>query len=373
MGWHALGSVDDRWQLWAQLDAHRVTLGLTQDALRRLYLHLLLTRLTDQRLDQLRARGVIPGGPSCRQHEAAQIGSIEPLLVGQDYILPYYRDLGVMLALGLSPTAILLNHLGRADDPISGGRMRPAQWNDRARHVVSASGLVGTQTLHAAGIAFAAKLRGEASVAITFFGEGATSEGDFHEALNFAGLHRLGVIFVCENNGIALSTPQARQMASPYVADRAVGYGMPGVVVDGTNLLAIITAAREAFARARRGDGPTLIEVIIPRHADALRSRINPTESGVRVLTLEDADGTSGRQSDDEDDMTDPVMLFRAYLLAREDLTPELDRRFRAQMTSELDEAERIALAAGAPDPMTDVLDDLLTEPGRDQRWHPVP
>lgn len=347
-----VGDAEKQIVLWAQLDAHRVTLGMTQDEIRRIYLHLLLTRLTDQRLAQLWARGIIPNGPSCRGHEAAQVGCVAPLRIGQDYILPYYRDLGVMLAIGMPPATILLNQLGRGHDPISGGRMRPAQWNDRPLRVVSASGLVGTQTLHAAGIAFAARLRGEPAIAITFFGEGATSEGDFHEALNFAGLHRLGVIFVCENNGIALSTPQARQMPVAYVADRAAAYGMPGVVVDGTNVLAVISAAREAFARARQGHGPTLLEIIVPRYGEATGD------------------------ADDEQDLSDPVMLFRGYLLARGDLSPELDRRFHRQITGELDEAEREALAVASPDPATAAEGvtgdpDTTSEEGGDARWQP--
>jgi 2-oxoisovalerate dehydrogenase E1 component alpha subunit len=248
----------------------------------------------------------------------------------------------VMAAIGMPPSALFLNQLGRRDDPISGGRMRPAQWNSRKFNVVSASGLIATQTLHAAGIAFAAKLRGEAAVAITFFGEGATSEGDFHEALNFAGVHQLGVIFVCENNGIALSTPQAQQMRAEHVADRAAGYGMPGVVVDGANVLAVIDAAREAFARARSGQGPTLLEIVVPRL---------PAE--------EDTEAS--------ENLRDPVALFRAYLLARGDLTPESDQHLRDEIAARLDDAERKALAAVAPDPATVsenlYADDMTTQP----------
>lgn len=319
---------------WARADARRLTLGLSQDDLRRLYINLVLARLVDKRIASLRERGIAAGGASCRGHEAAQIGCVEPLHIGQDYVLPYYRDLAAMLAIGMSPGAILLNALGRGDDPNTGGRMRPAQWNSRSLNVVSASGLVGTQTLHAAGIAFAAKIRHEQKVAVTFFGEGATSEGDFHEALNFAGLHQLGVIFVCENNGLALSTPQSAQMPVRQVADRAAAYGMPGVVVDGGDIFAVIAAAREAYARARAGKGPTLIEVLVPRMS----------------------------AEDEEPDPRDPLVQFRNYLLSRGDLTPELDRRFHRQIGEELDEAERAAVAALAPDPAT-VNDDLFASP----------
>ncbi len=323
-----MGSQDQRqrWVVWTQMDAHRVTLGMTRDDLRRVYLHLRLARLTDERITALREREVCPPGPSSWGHEAAQVGCANALLVGQDYLLPYYRDLGLMLAIGLSPLDILLNQLGRATDPISGGRMRPAQWNSKALRVISASGLMATQTLHAAGIAFAIQISQRPEIAMTFSGEGATSEGDFHEALNFASIHRLGVVFVCENNGIALSTPQARQMAVPYVADRAAAYGMTGIVVDGTNVLAVISAARDAVARARGGGGPTLLEIIIPRRP--------------ALVSVDDHSA----------ELADPVALFGAYLLERGDLTPELDRRLARQIASELDEAERDALAAPAPD-----------------------
>lgn len=318
---------------WARMDARRITLELSQDDLRRLYLHLVLTRLTDERIAAVHARGLAVGSPTCRGHEAAQVGCVEPLRIGQDYILPYYRDLGVMLAVGMTPSAILLNQFGRASDPISGGRLRPAQWNSRALNVVSASGLVATQTLHAAGIAFAAQVRHDPAVAITFFGDGATSEGDFHEALNFAGIQQVPVIFVCENNGIALSTPLRAQMATAHVADRAASYGMPGVVVDGSDLLAVIDAARTAFARARAGQGPTLLEVLVPRLA-------------------------AGSEAEEHD----PVASFRAYLLARGDLTPELDRRLRRQISDELDDAEQQALAAPLPDPAI-VSEQLFAPP----------
>ncbi len=318
----------------ARLDARRITLDLQPDDLLRAYRLMLRARLLDERLAELRAQGHAIGGAVCRGHEAAQVGCVEPLRVGLDYILPYYRDLAAMLAVGMPVEAIFLNQLSRATDPISGGRMRPAQWNSRALRVVSASGLVATQTLHAAGIALAAQLRHEGAVALTFFGEGATSEGDFHEALNFAGLHHLPVIFVCENNGIALSTPQTAQMPVAHVADRAAAYGMPGVIVDGSDVLAVLATAREAFARARAGQGPTLIEVIIPR--------------------------LSG--SGDDADPRDPVEGLRAYLLSRGDMTPAADASLRAELRAAQEAALAAALDAPLPDPQT--VRDHLFAPG---------
>jgi 2-oxoisovalerate dehydrogenase E1 component alpha subunit len=320
---------------FARIDARRITLDLQSDDLLRAYRLMRRARLLDDRLAELRAQGFATGGAVCRGHEAAQVGCLEPLQIGLDYILPYYRDLAAMVAAGMPVEAIFLNQLSRATDPISGGRMRPAQWNSRALRVVSASGLVATQTLHAAGIAFASRLRHEGAVALTFFGEGATSEGDFHEALNFAGLHHLPVIFVCENNGIALSTPQAAQMSVAHVADRAVAYGMPGVIVDGSDVLAVLATAREAFARARSGKGPTLIEVVIPR--------------------------LGGPES--EPDPRDPVEGLRGYLLSRGDLTPAEDAALDAELGAAIDAALAVALAAPLPDPQT--VSEHLYAPGR--------
>jgi 2-oxoisovalerate dehydrogenase E1 component alpha subunit len=287
----------------------------------------------DDRLTDLRAGGYANGGASCRGHEAAQIGCVAALATGTDFVLPYYRDLAAVLAMGMPLRAIFLNQLSRGTDPISGGRMRPAQWNSRALNIISASGLVGTQTLHAAGVAFAARIRGQAAVALTFFGEGATSQGDFHEALNFAGLHRLPVIFVCENNGLALSTPQSAQMPVQHVADRAAAYGMPGIIVDGTDLLAVIVTAQEAFARARAGKGPTLIEVVVPRLAT------------------------------NAPDPRDPVLNLRGYLISRQDMTEAQDDRLRADLGTMIDAALQEAIAAAPPDPAT-VADHLYGDHG---------
>ncbi|MBA3824491.1 MAG: thiamine pyrophosphate-dependent dehydrogenase E1 component subunit alpha [Ktedonobacterales bacterium] len=322
---------------WARIDARRLSLDVSREHLLRWYRQMLLARLVDDRLADLRAGGYASGGASCRGHEAAQIGCIAALSIGTDFILPYYRDLAAMLALGMPPRAIFLNQLSRGSDPISNGRMRPAQWNSRALNVISASGLVGTQTLHAAGIAFAARIRGEAAVALTFFGEGATSQGDFHEALNFAGLHHLPVIFVCENNGIALSTPQGTQMPVQHVADRAAAYGMPGVIVDGTDLLAVIATARDAFANARAGKGPTLIEVVVPRLAT------------------------------DAPDPRDPVLALRGYLLSRQDLTDAQDERLRADLGIMIDAALQEAVNAPSPDPAT-VAEHLFSDSGASSR-----
>ncbi len=193
---------------------------------------------------------------------------------GVDVWVPYYRDLGVVLRAGMTPYEVFLGVFSKAEDPTSGGRQMPAHWGSARLQIVSHSSPIATQVPHAAGIAYAARYRGEDVVVGCWFGEGATSAGDWHEGVNFAAIHRLPVVFVCENNEYAISVPQSKQMVVADVADRAPGYGIPGVVVDGSDVLACYEAMREAHDRARAGEGPTLIECKTYRYLPAhLRRR----------------------------------------------------------------------------------------------------
>ena len=160
---------------------------------------------------------------------------------------------------------VLLGVLAKADDPSSGGRQMPSHYGSTQLRIISGSSVVATQLPHATGTAYAAKLRRTGQVSLVGFGEGASAKGEFHEACGFAGVHRLPVIFFCENNRYAISVPQELEMAVDNVADRAAAYGFPGVVVDGTDLLAVYQVVREAAERARAGDGPTLIEAKLYR------------------------------------------------------------------------------------------------------------
>ncbi|MBM4416167.1 MAG: thiamine pyrophosphate-dependent dehydrogenase E1 component subunit alpha [Chloroflexi bacterium] len=175
-------------------------------------------------------------------------------------MLPYYRDVGVMLVLGVTPFEVLLGLLAKAGDPSSGGRQMSCHWSYPAARVVMRSSVIVANLPHAADIAYASKLRGLAEVTIAYFGEGATSEGDFHEALNFASIHRLLVIFFCENNGYAISESTEKQMAVRHVAERARGYGMRHATVDGNDVLAVYEETRWSVEEARRRGAPKLIE-----------------------------------------------------------------------------------------------------------------
>jgi 2-oxoisovalerate dehydrogenase E1 component alpha subunit len=235
-------------------------LGLTADDLLSMHRTLLTARLLDEASLRQNRMGRAPFVVPVSGHEGCQIGTAWPMRRGTDIWLPYYRDVGVVLVAGMTPYEIFLGVFSKADDPASGGRQMPSHWGSRRLGIISGSSPIATQVPHAAGIAYAARLRGEDTVVGCWFGEGATSEGDWHEGLNFAGIHRLPIIFVCENNHYAISVPQSKQMAVADVASRAEGYGFPGVVVDGNDVLECYDAMRTAVDRARAGDGPTLIE-----------------------------------------------------------------------------------------------------------------
>jgi 2-oxoisovalerate dehydrogenase E1 component alpha subunit len=225
-----------------------------------MYRTMVTARLIDEASFRLNRQGKAPFVVPVSGHEGCQVGTGWPLRPRQDIWVPYYRDVVIVLLAGMTPYEIFLGLFAKADDPSSGGRQMPSHWGSRRLGIISHSSPIATQVPHAAGIAWAARYRGEDAVVGCWFGEGATSEGGWHEGMNFAGIHKLPVVFVCENNRYAISVAQPLQMAIQNVADRAPGYGFPGVVVDGNDVLACYAAMRTAFDRARAGEGPTLIE-----------------------------------------------------------------------------------------------------------------
>src|SRR5918911_3538780 len=234
--------------------------ALPPERLLAMYRAMLLARLVDERGNILNRQGRLHFIVPTQGHDAAQVGVASAMQPGVDYLLSYYRSAPMVLALGMSARDVFLNLFGRSEDPSGGGTNVPGQFASPSLRIVSTSNVIATQILHAVGVALAVKYRREPAVAVTTFGEGSTSAGAFHEALNWAGVHRLPVVFVCENNGYAVSVPQRLQMPIEDVAERASGYGMPGVVVDGSDALAVYEAAVAAIERARRGEGPTLIQ-----------------------------------------------------------------------------------------------------------------
>lgn len=307
---------------------------LNHETLLEMYRMMVLSRAVDDRAWLLQRQGKAAFVVSGQGHEACQVGSVFALRPGQDHFLPYYRDTAVVLSVGLEPRDILLGVLGRDADPCSGGRQMPSHWSCPELHIYTSASTVATQLPHAAGVALASKLRREDDVTIVYFGDGATSEGDFHEALNFTGIHRLPVIFMCENNRYAISVPQAKQMAVPDIAGRAASYGFTGVQVDGCDPVATYHAVYEAAERARAGGGPTLIEAEVCR---LVAHTSNDDERGYRP-----ADELANLPQ------LDPIPRFRARLMEMGVLTEADDDRMQEQVQHEVaiaaEEAERAPL-----------------------------
>lgn len=304
-----------------------------------MYHYMLLARALDERMWLLNRAGKAPFVISCQGHEAAQVGAAFALERGKDFTLPYYRGLATVLVMGMTPRDVMLAIFARANDPASGGRQMPAHYGHRAHKIVTQSSPVGTQIAHAAGIGLAEKIRGGDAIAWTSFGEGTSSQGDFHEAINMAAVHKLPVIFQCENNDYAISVPMSQQMAVKSVADRGVAYGIPGIQVDGTDVLATYATTREAVARARRGDGPTLIE--------AHCVRLTPHSSDDNDRTYRPADEIKSLRTHD------PIARFREYLREHGLLDDAIEHDLRSQIKHAVDDATSFAEQSPLPDPST--------------------
>ncbi len=315
---------------------HRA-LGLRDEDVRAMYRTMVLTRLLDERMWLLNRAGKIPFVVSCKGQEGSQIGAAFALDPTRDYVAPYYRDFGVVLHFGMSARDIMLSAYAKAEDPNSGGRQMPGHFSSRAHHILSGSSPVSTQIPHAVGMALAARMRGEKLVTYTSFGEGSSNQGDFHEAANFAGVHKLPVIFFCENNLYAISIPQDRQLGCAHVADRAIGYGMPGVLVDGNDVLAVYEAVSQAVLRGLNGDGPTLIE--------AVSYRINPHSSD------DDDRSYRTREEVEEAKRNDALEVFRAELIGCGVWTEDDEVALREELRSVVDEATEYAQKAPLAEP----------------------
>jgi pyruvate dehydrogenase E1 component alpha subunit len=229
---------------------------LSHDDLVEIYRHLVLLRTYDERSVVYHRQGRIGTYAIFWNHEAMQAGSVFAL-EDRDWIFPAYRESAIGLLRGMPVSTVL-----------SWWRGHPAGWwNPAEFNVASICVPIATQIPHAVGFAWGSALKGEDRVALTLFGDGATSEGAFHEGMTFAGVMKAPIVLFCNNNQWAISTPLEQQTAAPTLADKAIGYGMPGVRVDGTDVLAVYEATRDAVLRARAGDGPTFIEALTYRAA----------------------------------------------------------------------------------------------------------
>jgi 2-oxoisovalerate dehydrogenase E1 component alpha subunit len=312
---------------------------LSAATLREMYRYMALARALDERMWLLNRAGKAPFVISCQGHEAAQVGAAFALTRDKDFTLPYYRGLATVLVMGMTPTEVMLALFARAADPNSGGRQMPAHYSCRRLKIITQSSPVGTQIAHASGVGLAERIKGGDAVVWTSFGEGTTSQGDFHEGINLAGVHHLPVIFQCENNEYAISVPQRQQMAVSSVADRASAYGIPGISVDGTDVLAVYEVTRRAVERARRGNGPTLIEARVVRltaHSSDDNDRTYRSQRELKSMRL-----------------SDPVARFAAYLHEHAIMSEAEERDLRAELAAEVEAATTAAEQAPLPEPET--------------------
>ena len=301
---------------------------ISEELLLRLYRTMLLARNFDERLLSLQRQGRIGTFPPISGQEAAHLGAAAVLRPG-DWFVPAFRETAAEIWRGRSLESVILYYNG-----FNEGVEIPEDSNDLPISIP-----VGSQILHAVGLAWAAKYRQTDDVAMAFFGDGATSEGDFHEGLNFASVFQVPAIFVCQNNHWAISLPRSKQTRSQTLAQKALAYNMPGVQVDGNDILAVYTAAREAADRARSGGGPTLIECVTYRMA------VHTTaDDPKRYRSTEEVEQWKKR---------DPITRFQNYLTDKgvlsEDKIAGLDAEVAEEIQSAIDRAEEQMKTLGDP------------------------
>ncbi|WP_242319259.1 3-methyl-2-oxobutanoate dehydrogenase subunit alpha [Bacillus cereus group sp. BfR-BA-01349] len=304
-------------------------LGLSDEQVLEMFRTMLLARKIDERMWLLNRAGKIPFVISCQGQEAAQVGAAFALDREKDYALPYYRDMGVVLAFGMTAKELMLSAFAKAGDPNSGGRQMPGHFGQKKNRIVTGSSPVTTQVPHAVGIALAGKMEKKDLVTFVTFGEGSSNQGDFHEGANFAGVHKLPVIFMCENNKYAISIPVEKQLACKNVSDRAIGYGMPGYTIDGNDPLAVYKAVKEAADRGRRGEGPTLIETV------SYRLTAHSSDDDDRVYR--------DKEEVEEAKKKDSIITFAAYLKEAGVLTEESEKQMLDEIMHIVNEATEYA------------------------------
>lgn len=321
---------------------------IPEAVLSSIYRAMLTVRIMDERCFNLQRQGRIHFYVGAKGQEACHVASAAAL-VADDWVLPSYRQPGVPLYRGASILSMVMQLFGNARDTLY-GRQMPNHYSFREQNFVSVSSPIGTQIIQAVGVGMAMKYRKEPTVCLTYFGDGATSSNDFHTGMNFAGVQRAPVVFFCENNGWAISVPLSKQTASKTLAAKAEAYGMPGVQVDGNDALAVYQVTREAAERARKGEGPTLIEAITYRCGPHTSSD-DPT----RYQPSEEVEGWNDR---------DPVARLYAYLEGRSFWDSARDETLRAELRAEINDAIKEAERTGKPEIETMFRDVYAEMPG---------
>jgi len=318
-------------------------LGLSNEDLIDMYKNMLLARRIDERMWALNRQGRVPFVVSVSGHEATQVGAATAIDPSKDWSMPYYRDLAFALTIGISPEQVFAGVFSKAMDTSSAGRQLPNHWSSPDLNILTQSSVIASQYPQACGIAYDLKRRDTDSVVVVSGGEGSTSEGDWHEAMNFAGIHKLPLIFLIQNNLYAISVPVISEVAG-QVADRANGYGMPGVVVDGNNVLDVYGAMTAAVKRARAGEGPTLIE------AKTYRYYAHTSDDDDKLYRSREEVELWRRK--------DPIPNFRQYLVEQRALTTALERDIEEEIADVI--AEAVKTADASPDP-TDALSHVYS------------
>ena len=311
--------------------------GLDSADAQSIFRHMLLARSISEKSWLLTRQGRVLFSMPCDGQEAADVASAYALNIRSDVIVPYARSVGAMLVKGMTPREIMLSMFGKAADPNSGGRQMPMHWGHKKLGIISMGSSIGTTIPRASGIALASKLQGQDTVTIVYFGEGAASEGDFHEGLAFAGVHDLPVVFFCINNGWATSVPINLQTAEPQISKRAEGYGFPGVTVDGLDPMDVYQSVTKAVQRARSGNGPTLVEA-----------------KTIRIMPHSSSDDHLRYRSQEELDLennSDPLPKFQDILVSSGILNEESCQTLIEAVNQEVENAITEADAAPFPDP----------------------
>jgi pyruvate dehydrogenase E1 component alpha subunit len=320
--------------------------ALTPAELRRMYTGMLQSRLLDQRLLPLQRQGRIGFYIGATGQEAGIIAGAQAI-GPDDWFVPGLRETSAALYRGFPLRTHIAQIFGNAND-ITRGRQMPCHSGSRASHHVVMSSCVSSQLPHATGIAMAARIKGEKHVALGYCGDGGTSEEDFHVALNFAVVFRAPVVFVCQNNQWAISTPLHLQTASATIAQKGLAYGLPSLRVDGNDVFAMYAAIKQAVDRARAGEGPSFIEALTYR-IGAHSSSDDPTRY------RDEAEPTAWKHKD-------PLHRFRTWLLAQGVLTADDDKRLAADVEREIREAITAEEAVGPP-PLRSLIEDVYTQP----------
>ena len=313
--------------------------GLTTSDLVEMCRQLIMVRTMDERIWTMNRQGKVPIAASAQGHEAVQLGSLLAAQKDGDcFLFPYYRDLATKMAAGLTPRQVMLSFMGKDGDPYSGARQFPLQGADLPRKIIQISNVVAAGLTQSVGYALGCRMMGDDTVTICYFGDGATSQGETHEAMNFAAIHRLPILFICENNKYAISTPQATQMVIGDVAARAEAYGFPGFVIDGMDLIACYEATRQGIDHARRS-GPSLVEMKCERF--------------MPHTTDDDDRRYRDRDALDAARQFDPVVTFPAELVNRGIVSQDRLDEFRSEAQQLVNDATDFADAASPPDAST--------------------